>query len=1309
MKADTSLLSTDAGWQKITALPATVTDYYFTIVDNSSDLMLTLSRANKQDNKYNSLYYKKSANSLVDKSMLFSLEAHDGSYVMTNVEYTEFFLQTEYNAAQYYRTHDNGGGDKNWGKISFTYLQDGYWTIQNARYPVDNGNYLGVWNDGQAAANGQELALNKSNENKGTYQIYAIAKTDAQAYWNLVAAGTGASQANPMDMTALIKNPNARSWHNSKPYGWTTTGTQNINSGTGYDKFPGIFEYSNWGAGSWTGSLKQTISVPNGKYVLKAAFMASSAVTVYLTANSDKSENLAPIGDTGGNINEDGTETEMGQGERGWKYLTLETVVTNGSLELGTYASSNATHNWVNADNFTLTYYGEDLSIYVKAYHDARDAANAVNQSTPMNADVLSALQTAITTYGTGVDETNKDALLEATGALTEATTNATNSISAYEDALTILNAASSLDAAGQASYAANETVANIQSAYNNRTLESVSSEQKTACANALRTAAKAQTTPGADMTLAINNWDFLNCANDNFPGWTIYNPNSGNAWKNGDTRVEYWIGSAANGAFDYYQTVTGLPAGKYTLSGSMWNSTNNENPTPAGVNETAGVYGTSGTTTVFKGVNQDTESCNTYTTEEITVTNGTLRLGVKNNGTMGARWFGVDWIKLTFVEAISLQDYYDQITALVGQAGAITGKQSVATADELSAAVTEGNALVSEASTNIEALNASIDRLTAAITASQTSVHSYAVIAAGVVPDNSIEGWVCENTNTFHINTWSHEGDPGNDPSGMVTPFIENWVGKGSYLGAGRVYYQLQGLNPGEVYYAQALVRSYNEANADAPNGPNFFINDDVVDMTEAGTTFTYNGMSGIYATLRGAATVGDNGTLTLGVQIADDRNYNWVAFKSISIRSMKDALNAVIEETEATIPTGNIGTGVFQYVSAAVSARQAKIDAAKAVYDNPAATQEQMEEQIDILEAEKATAIPLNAPDPEKRYWLSIVDNGQTWDGYAVTFIAGGRNNMGNYAIKYLAPASVNMDQAVKFVAVPGEANTYKLSGVRAENGGEQYISTGAIYEGGNNTQIRTTDDVEKALLIKIQATTTEGQFKLLNTADGNKAIARNATNPDNGMYTDGNNSFTIAEASKAEVKLQVSNDKLGTFVAPFDITLPEKVKAYSATATETEVTLTKIAEGGDELKAGTPVVVYGDGADVEVTFNKYAVFSKTENPTVDDNALVGLLVDKNVPAGAYVLQTQAGNQGFYKVAAAVPGALNRCYLIAASPNARLVITFDGEDPTAINAIEAAEAEDGALKDGKYLIDGKVILVKNGVKYSANGQILK
>ena len=179
------------------------------------------------------------------------------------------------------------------------------------------------------------------------------------------------------------------------------------------------------------------------------------------------------------------------------------------------------------------------------------------------------------------------------------------------------------------------------------------------------------------------------------------------------------------------------------------------------------------------------------------------------------------------------------------------------------------------------------------------------------------------------------------------------------------------------------------------------------------------------------------------------------------------------------------------------------------------------------------------------------------------------------------------------------------------------------------------------------------------------------------------------------------------MGTFIAPFDITLPAGVKAYSATSSETTVTLTKIAEGGAPLTAGTPVIIYGDGVSVDETF--YGVPTVTENQTV--GALTGILDDSNktISSGKYVLQTQSDVQAFYKLASNATGKLNRCFVSAEVAEARLVISIDEEDPTAINAIEAANAKAGALKDGKYLIGNKVVLVKNGVKYGANGQILK
>ena len=159
------------------------------------------------------------------------------------------------------------------------------------------------------------------------------------------------------------------------------------------------------------------------------------------------------------------------------------------------------------------------------------------------------------------------------------------------------------------------------------------------------------------DLTSAINNFDFLNCANNDFPGWTIEATN-GSRNKCGESRVEYWISTAADGNFDYYQTLSELPGGKYTISASMWN-TKNASGSGANAGGECGVYGTSNGTTVFAGVTVDSDGANptTYTTEGIVVADGNLRIGVKNSTTMAAQWFGVDWIKLNYLGSCLVND----------------------------------------------------------------------------------------------------------------------------------------------------------------------------------------------------------------------------------------------------------------------------------------------------------------------------------------------------------------------------------------------------------------------------------------------------------------------------------------------------------------------------------------------------------------------------------------------------------------------------------------------------------------------------
>ena len=391
---------------------------------------------------------------------------------------------------------------------------------------------------------------------------------------------------------------------------------------------------------------------------------------------------------------------------------------------------------------------------------------------------------------------------------------------------------------------------------------------------------------------------------------------------------------------FNLYQTIT-VPAGMYKVSIQASGSTSGT------------VYGTSGSNTVTASASvandgnyqnncllmiQDRNRAR-ITTDELAVANGSLTIGFKDETTN--QWDVFDNFKVYYTGPITdltpyIDAYHSALTAArdVDQEKRMSNKALQGLQD----AIRDYSSGVDE--TSQEALETATDALNAATAAANTSIHSYEVIAAGVVPDNSLEGWVCTNTNTFHINTWSVEGNPGNDPSGMVTPFIENWTGKGGLLGEGKIYYRLEGLNPGEVYRVSCLVRSYNEASTDAPNGPNFYVNDVVASLPEVGTTFTYKEMSGIYGTQVAAATVGEDGVLELGVTIAADRNYNWVAFKNIKIATYDASLAAAIARVEAL--EEKVPAGAYAIAYAVVTANTG---------ENYPKTAEQFETAIEAL----------------------------------------------------------------------------------------------------------------------------------------------------------------------------------------------------------------------------------------------------------------------------------------------------------------------------------------------------------------------
>lgn len=182
---------------------------------------------------------------------------------------------------------------------------------------------------------------------------------------------------------------------------------------------------------------------------------------------------------------------------------------------------------------------------------------------------------------------------------------------------------------------------------------------------------------------------------------------------------------------------------------------------------------------------------------------------------------------------------------------------------------------------------------------------------------------------------------------------------------------------------------------------------------------------------------------------------------------------------------------------------------------------------------------------------------------------------------------------------------------------------------------------------------------------TVKDNSFIVPAQTNVDDATYT-----YYAKFVLGVDANLTIKAGKYGTFVAPYDVTLPEGVTAYIVTVEEDKAKLTALESKDRVLPAGNPVIVKSD-----VDVNESYLGLPSEEVSVTNNGLVGFYQSgTEVPAGAYVLQTQNGKQCFYKVGdTVVTGVKNRCYLPAPATNeARISIVLeDDEDATAVNGV--------------------------------------
>ena len=395
-KADTGKLTATDGWTKITTLP-TATDIannYYVFVDNSNDLMLGVAKGNHQNTKWYSLgvYYQTSVEptSVDINGKTWILETQGDGFAMRNLEYSVSPFQTEWNDASKFDTNDVYEAPNGWCKISMLFSNNS-WTIQNGYYP--SSGYLGPWDN--VIENGAECAANKTGNNVGKFQIYAINRT--QFKQNLL---DNASASNPVDLTPWYVTNATFDANNSD--GWEISFTSNSSGWWGSHSF------GNLGAENYqqVGEAKQTLAVPNGKY--KVALQgASNKVSenqayVFTTHNGSTEKTFFTQSTVSTTDNNKWNDMQynlllMMQNRTYGQVQTPEVTVTTRSLTIG-YKNENG-HSWDVFDNFKLYCTGIDLSAYENQLADLVSECNSFINSNVVPNACETVISNAITQY----------------------------------------------------------------------------------------------------------------------------------------------------------------------------------------------------------------------------------------------------------------------------------------------------------------------------------------------------------------------------------------------------------------------------------------------------------------------------------------------------------------------------------------------------------------------------------------------------------------------------------------------------------------------------------------------------------------------------------------------------------------------------------------------------------------------------------------------------------------------------------------------------------------------------------------------
>lgn len=167
-----------------------------------------------------------------------------------------------------------------------------------------------------------------------------------------------------------------------------------------------------------------------------------------------------------------------------------------------------------------------------------------------------------------------------------------------------------------------------------------------------------------------------------------------------------------------------------------------------------------------------------------------------------------------------------------------------------------------------------------------------------------------------------------------------------------------------------------------------------------------------------------------------------------------------------------------------------------------------------------------------------------------------------------------------------------------------------------------------------------------------------------------------------------------------------LPVGTEAYAATISGSDMILNKVADGGQVIPENTALILKSTSASV--------VLTPTDADAVTisvPNQLQGTDSEKAAPANCYVLSGHSTDYsvtgvGFYAFSGTIPA--HKAYLVYSGPSLapqhRMRFIFNNE-----NATTGIDNANDAVKSEKRIENGQLVIIKNGVRYNAQGQVVK